>query len=362
MKKKVLIVVGTRPNFIKVTRFKKEASNFQKLEIQLLHTGQHYDRNMSSVFFDQFGLVPDHFLNVEQSSVNVQIADIIKKMDEVVSEISPDMILAVGDVNSTLCAALVANKRGILLGHIESGLRSRDRSMPEEINRIITDEISDHFFVTENSGLENLKEEGKTAESIHFVGNTMIDTLVAYSDKIEKSDILEKYKLESKNFILVTMHRPSNVDERENLSKVVELIERLSDKERLVFPVHPRTVNQMKKYELYEKFSNIENMVRLEPLDYFSFQKLVANAKVVITDSGGIQEETTFKQIPCLTIRDNTERPSTVEIGSNRLLEFDIDNITEIVKNSDFKDGQIPKYWDGKSTHRILSVIDRILS
>ena len=360
--KKVLIVVGTRPNFIKVTQFKKVAANFPNIDLRIVHTGQHYDQNMSSVFFDQFKLTPDHFLNVGRATVNKQMAEIIHKIDDVVEEIKPDMLLAVGDVNSTLCASIVANKRDILLGHIESGLRSRDRSMPEEINRILTDEITDHFFVTEESGLENLKEEGKKQEHIHFVGNTMIDTLVAFQKEIDKSGVLEEHNLTKGKFILLTMHRPSNVDDVENLTKVVQLVENMSRINTVVFPVHPRTINKLKELELWSRFENIENLIQLPPMDYFAFQKLIANAKVVVTDSGGIQEETTFKQVPCLTIRNNTERPSTTTIGTNQLLEFDVDKITKIVGNSDFKEGIIPELWDGNSTRRIMEKIEEILN
>tara|TARA_R110000868_G_scaffold150839_1_gene374314 strand:+ start:829 stop:1914 length:1086 start_codon:yes stop_codon:yes gene_type:complete len=361
MKKKILIIVGTRPNFIKVTQFKKEVESFPNLEVLIAHTGQHFDDNMSNVFFEQFQLVPDFFMEVGRDSVCKQIGEIISKMDEIVDDIKPNMIIAVGDVNSTLCASIVANKRGITLGHLESGLRSLDRSMPEEINRILTDEITDHFFVTEQSGIDNLKADGKSDEVIHFVGNTMIDTLVAFEEKIKASPILDDLKIQNQEFILLTMHRPSNVDDSESLLNVIDLVEKLSKIQKVVFPVHPRTINNLKKNGLLARFEAIENLIQLPPLDYFGFQNLIANASVVITDSGGIQEETTFKQVPCITIRDNTERPSTIDLGTNELMAFDVDTIVEKVNQSNFKKGSIPPHWDGKSTARILKIINQIL-
>lgn len=361
MKKKILIIVGTRPNFIKVTQFKKEAESFPNLEVLIAHTGQHFDDNMSNVFFEQFQLVPDFFMEVGRDSVCKQIGEIISKMDEIVDDNKPNMIIAVGDVNSTLCASIVANKRGITLGHLESGLRSLDRSMPEEINRILTDEITDHFFVTEQSGIDNLKADGKSDEVIHFVGNTMIDTLVAFEEKIKASTILDDLKIQNQEFILLTMHRPSNVDDSESLLKVIDLVEKLSKIQKVVFPVHPRTINNLEKKDLLTRFEAIENLIQLPPLDYFGFQNLIANASVVITDSGGIQEETTFKQVSCITIRDNTERPSTIDLGTNELMAFDVDTIVEKVNQSNFKKGSIPPHWDGKSTTRILKIINQIL-
>lgn len=360
--KKLLIVIGTRPNFIKVTQFKKEAEQFPNLEVVLVHTGQHYDKNMSEVFFQQFGLVPDYFLNVHANSVNQQIGAIITALDEVVEKVGPDMMMAVGDVNSTLCASLVANKRNILLGHLESGLRSRDRAMPEEINRLLTDEITDHFFVTEKSGEENLLAEGKNPSAIHFVGNTMIDTLVAFENEIAQSPILNDLDLIDKDYLLLTMHRPSNVDNLDGLNKLIALLEKTTDKYEVVFPIHPRTVQKLKDFSLWNRFEKINNLKLLEPLDYFSFQGLIANAKIVLTDSGGIQEETTFKQIPCLTIRENTERPVTITEGTNQLVDFEVDQIAHLILSESPKEGSIPDLWDGKSTQRILKIIDQILA
>ncbi len=360
--KKVLIIVGTRPNFIKVTQFKRLAAQYANLEVVIAHTGQHYDKNMSEVFFEQFKLLPDHFMNVRANGVNQQIGEIIKAIDQIVDEVNPDMMLAVGDVNSTLCASIVANKRSILLGHLESGLRSRDRSMPEEINRLLTDEIADHFFTTEPSGNENLLAEGKRPDQIHYVGNTMIDTLVAFQDDIEASRIIEDLGIQPKDYFLFTMHRPSNVDHEVGLKKLVKLMHAVGEKHAVVFPIHPRTISNLKKFNLWSDFEMIPNLIRLEPLDYFSFQKLVAHAKMVITDSGGIQEETTFKLVPCITIRDNTERPITLTEGTNTLLDFEVDVILEKAMASQAKHGKIPHLWDGKATDRIMEVINTILN
>ncbi len=360
--KKVLIIVGTRPNFIKVTQFKRIAESYPDIELKIAHTGQHYDKNMSNVFFEQFNLVPDFFLNVPGSRVAKQIGEIIIAIDGICEDYRPDLLISVGDVNSTLCASIVANKRKIKLAHLESGLRSRDREMPEEINRILTDEISDHYFVTEQSGIDNLKSEGKSDEQIHFVGNTMIDTLVAFKDEIEQSGVLESNQLKKEGYYLITMHRPSNVDNKEGLSKIINLLDGLAQLNKVVFPVHPRTIKRLEEFELIEQFNSIKNVVRLEPLDYFAFQKLIANSILVITDSGGIQEETTFKQVPCLTIRNNTERPVTIEIGTNQLFDLDVNLIIDIVSKRKFKKGEIPKFWDGQSTHRIFRTIERILA
>lgn len=358
--KKILIIVGTRPNFIKVTQFKKEAENFNDLQVYIAHTGQHYDKNMSEVFFEQFQLYPDYFLDVSNKSVCTQMGDTMAKVEGIAVELKPDILLAVGDVNSTLAAALVANKLGIKLGHIESGLRSRDRSMPEEINRLLTDEISDHYFVTEQSGLDNLRKEKKSEESIHFVGNTMIDTMVAFQKQIEASDIRQVLNIKDQEYILLTIHRPSNVDEKEKLERILDLVEKVQNSYLTVFPVHPRTKSKMKDFGLLERFEKFNNLIDLPPLDYFSFQHLIKYSKVVVTDSGGIQEETTFQQIPCITIRDNTERPSTTEIGTNTLMKFDIDKIFNAIENAGRVKGEIPELWDGKATQRILKVIEKL--
>lgn len=364
--KKLLIVVGTRPNFIKVTQFKKIADKHfpEKFEIKIVHTGQHYDDKMADVFFRQFELVPDYFLDIPPLSPNNQMAEVMIRLEPIIDEYSPDAIVVTGDVNSTFASSLTANKMNIPLAHVESGLRSCDRSMPEEINRILTDEISDYLFITEQSGIDNLKKEGKKEDQLFFVGNTMIDTMVAFEDKIEQSPILEKLDLESGAFVLMTMHRPATVDHKKELTKLVRLIEDVTDLYKIVFPIHPRTVNKLKDFDLYERVENNQRLLLTEPMDYFSFQKLIAECKFVLTDSGGIQEESTFRQVPCLTLRPNTERPSTIQIGTNTLVPFDLEEIKKLIcsiEKGQYKKGQIPPKWDGKATHRILETLNQKL-
>jgi UDP-N-acetylglucosamine 2-epimerase (non-hydrolysing) len=360
--KKLLIVVGTRPNFIKVTRFKSVAAG--RLNIQLLHTGQHYDRTMSGVFFEQFGLIPDCFLNITAGSANTQMAEIMKGLEEVIAGARPDMIMVVGDVNSTLAGALTANKLGIPLAHLESGLRSFDRSMPEEVNRILTDEITDHFFITEESGTTNLVRESKDPKKLHFVGNTMIDTLVAYREQIDKAAAIERLGLKSDRFSLMTIHRPATVDSEQGLKKLLDLIQAVGDKQKIVFPVHPRTVSNLKRFGLELRFRNLKGLIICDPMDYFSFQQMVSRCSYILTDSGGIQEESTFLGKPCLTLRPNTERPSTVEVGTNTLLPFDnekILNTINAIEEGWYKKGSIPEKWDGRATERIVDILEQIL-
>lgn len=362
---KIYIIIGTRPNFIKVTQFKKCAAElYPDMNISIIHTGQHYDEKMADVFFRQFNLSPDNFLNIHQGTPVQQIAEIMRKLEELCAEKgNPDLLLVPGDVNSTLAGALFANKSGIKLGHIEAGLRSFDRSMPEEFNRILTDELSDLFFVTEQSGLDHLLKEGKNKETIHFVGNTMIDTMLSFEKEISMSPVLNEYNLEAGKFILMTMHRPATVDVQEEMEKLISLIETLTDRYRIVFPIHPRTIKNAKNFGLHDRMINNKNLICTDPLDYFSFQKLILDCAFIITDSGGIQEESTYRQKPCLTLRPNTERPVTVTSGSNTLLQFDLDKIQEeisTIKNGTYKKGTIPKLWDGNATQRILKVISQL--
>ncbi len=363
-KKKIMIVVGTRPNFIKVTQFRRVLAGHPSMEMVLVHTGQHFDERMSTVFFEQFGLTPDLFLNIGQGSPNTQMANIMLGLEKAILEYQPDIVLVPGDVNSTLAAALAANKTGVKLGHIESGLRSFDRSMPEEFNRVLTDLMADHFFVTEQSGMDHLLKEGHKKEYIHFVGNTMIDTMVAFSSQIESSDIVSRFGLEPKQFVLMTMHRPATVDHKEGLTQLLELIRSVTKKYKVVFPIHPRTVKKLREFGMYDWMNNNEGLQMTDPLDYFAFQKLVKECKLIITDSGGIQEESTFLGVPCLTLRPNTERPVTVTLGTNLILPFEIPVIMEkvaMVEAGTFKKGIVPPMWDGKSTERIVQTLSKIL-
>jgi UDP-N-acetylglucosamine 2-epimerase (non-hydrolysing) len=361
---KILTIVGTRPNIIKITRFDDVSQKYSHIQYGLLHTGQHYSQNMSDVFFSELALKkPDFILSIDNNSVISQLAGIMQGIEQTVNHYKPDLMVVVGDVNSTLAAALVANKLGVRLAHVESGLRSFDRSMPEEINRILTDSLTDIFFVTEQSGVDNLLKEGKPQEQIFMVGNTMIDTLVAYDKQIRASAILKNLQLTPGSYALMTMHRPGNVDTKEGLLKIIEVIEKLTQRSRIVFPVHPRTLNKVKEYNLQDKIMSNKNLTLLEPAGYLDFQHLILHAQFVITDSGGIQEETTYRQIPCITLRPNTERPSTIDIGSNTLLGFDnelIEATVEKIFSNTYKNCAIPPLWDGKATERIFEVFSKL--
>ena len=366
MPRKVLIVVGTRPNFIKVTQFEKEFNRYPgEFEYKLLHTGQHYDEKMSKVFFEQLKLKePDYYLGIASGHPAFQIGEIIRELSKVLLDWQPDLMIVAGDVNSTLAASIAGNKVGIPLAHLESGLRSRDRSMPEEINRILTDEITDFFLITEQSGWDNLLAEGKEESQMHFVGNTMIDTLVAFEDDIQAAPILESLGVSPQGYALMTMHRPANVDFEDQLHKLIHLIGYITERFPLVFPIHPRTTQRLKDFGLWEGFRQIPNLILSGPMDYLSFQKLISQSKFLITDSGGIQEETTFRQVPCLTLRPNTERPSTIDLGTNLLIDFDLEvlemHIQDILEGT-FKQGEIPPKWDGKATERIVKLLLGIL-
>lgn len=359
--KKILIVVGTRPNFIKVTQFKALSQKFSNLEIKIVHTGQHYDDKMADIFFKQFKLTPDYFLNIANGSPNSQIAEIMIKLEQLINtEYKPDLLIVVGDVNSTLAGAVTANKMGIKLAHIESGLRSFDLTMPEEHNRIVTDKLADLFFVTEPSGFENLRNEGIPEDKILYSGNTMIDTLVAFNNEIEQSGIIERLLLSDHKYVLMTMHRPATVDHEEGLKKLNELVQGLLQNYKVVFPIHPRTLKRLEEFGLKQEFTGNKNLILTDPLDYFAFQKLIKYSKFIVTDSGGIQEESTFVGIPCLTLRPNTERPATVTEGTNTLIPFDLEKIRQYIsqiENGNYKKGAIPKFWDGNSTKRILEFL-----
>lgn len=358
--RKLLVVVGTRPNFIKVTRMRSVAAQRGDWEVRLVHTGQHFDERMSTVFFEQFGLVPDHWLEVPPGTPNAQMAHIMLGLEKVVDQERPDAMMVVGDVNSTLAAAITANKCGVHLVHLESGLRSRDRGMPEEINRILTDRITDRFLVTEPSGTENLIAEGVPEGRIHFTGNTMIDTLVAFEDRIQASDVLQRLQLDGGGQVLMTIHRPATVDDPDRLADLVDLVEDVSKDHPIVFPVHPRTMANLRRFGLHERLGRVRGLHLAEPMDYFAFQKLIATCAFVITDSGGIQEETTFRQVPCLTVRPNTERPVTVTEGTNELMTFDLGALRTMIGRihaGTFKKGRIPERWDGHATERVFDAL-----
>ena len=363
-RKKILIVVGTRPNFIKITQFpdlfKAHANRFS---LKIIHTGQHFDDKMSKIFFQQFGFGPDVILPIDTATPTTQMAHIMLGLEKIFTEESPDLVVVVGDVNSTAATALTANKMNIRVAHVESGLRSFDRTMPEENNRIITDHIADYFFITEQSGMDNLLKEGKTTDQIFFVGNTMIDTMVAFRSQINSSDVLKKLNVEEKKYVLMTMHRPATVDSLDGLTKLIDLTREISKKYKIVFPVHPRTLKSINDFGLNEQLLGNNNLIITDPLDYFSFQKLIKECKFIITDSGGIQEESTFLGIPCLTLRPNTERPSTILTGTNELMPFSVAGIQNKIKEIEegrFKKGSTPPFWDGKTTQRIVEILLKI--
>ncbi len=364
--KKIAIVVGTRPNFIKITQFEKEFNRYPgAFEYILIHTGQHFDSSMSDSFFNQLNIKqPDYHLGVLSENREEKIAKTIAKLEEVLEHEKPDLVIVPGDVDSTYAGAIAAKNLGLKLAHLESGLRSFDSSMPEEKNRVAVDEISDLYFVTEESGITNLKNEGTEQQHIHFVGNTMIDTLVVFDEQIRSNNTTEKLGLNKQGYVLMTIHRPKNVDNKVNLSQLVDTICALSQNYKVVLPVHPRTARTLNSFGLKEKLQNNSNIILLEPLDYFSFQNLILNANLVVTDSGGIQEETTFRNVPCLTIRPNTERPSTIELGTNELLPLNsgviLKRVNEVCKK-EIKKGIIPMLWDGKSTYRIVEILKELL-
>ena len=362
---KIICVCGARPNFMKIAPLMRAFGangNFQTFQTLLVHTGQHYDENMSRLFFEDLGIPkPDLNLEVGSGSHAYQTAEIMKRFEPVVSDFKPDYVLVVGDVNSTIACGLVAVKLGVKLIHIEAGLRSFDWTMPEEINRILTDRISDLLFVTEQSGIDNLKNEGIDSDKVHFVGNVMIDTLLANKQKAQSSDVLNRLGLSAKKFAVITLHRPSNVDDKEKFSEIVAAFEEIQKEMKLVFPIHPRARNNIKDTELENRLEAMENLLLLEPVGYLDFLCLMSNASFVMTDSGGIQEETTILGVPCMTLRKSTERPVTITEGTNRLVRAETDDILEYykqIKSSGFHTrGKTPKFWDGHAADRIARII-----
>lgn len=359
---KVLNVVGARPNFMKVAPLQKAFSRHAHIQSKVVHTGQHYDQKMSDVFFNQLELpVPDYYLGVGSGSHAEITAKIMIEFEKIVLKEKPDLVLVVGDVNSTLACALVTKKLNIKLAHVEAGLRSGDRSMPEELNRILTDSIADYLFVTEDSGMVNLKKEGVDDKRVYFSGNVMIDSLCNYRAKAAKLDLLKELGLKKGDYTLMTMHRPANVDTKEKLSIVVAAIEKLAALKQIVLPLHPRTAKSLKKFSLWERISGISNLMLLEPQGYLEFLVLMDNAGIIVTDSGGIQEESTFLKIPCLTIRDSTERPVTITLGTNVLVPtLDADLIVKHFKASlegEQKAAIIPPLWDGHAADRIVDYL-----
>jgi UDP-N-acetylglucosamine 2-epimerase (non-hydrolysing) len=360
--KKVISVVGARPNFMKVAPIDRAFKKYSDIiEHIIVHTGQHYDHKMSAAFFQDLNMPePKYFLNVGSGSHSVQTAKVMVEFEKVCLEVKPDLVLVVGDVNSTIAATLTAVKLGIKVAHIEGGLRSRDRSMPEEINRIATDAICNYCFTTEPVAMENLINENYPKDNIYYVGNTMIDSQVYALPMTKNSNVLLSNDLKPKEFVLVTIHRPSNVDEPEQLKMLLDVFNYLSKSRKVIFPIHPRTLKNISAFGLNHIIENNKNILFLEPLGYIDFLSLMKDADFIMTDSGGIQEETTALKIHCLTIRTSTERPITTEIGTNILVYPNFDNITNAIDNMltiTRKKGSVPEMWDGKTGERITSII-----
>jgi UDP-N-acetylglucosamine 2-epimerase (non-hydrolysing) len=377
---KILIVVAARPNFMKAAPILKAIREFNghrgewadPITPFLVHTGQHYDPQMSDAFFEDLGLPkPDAFLGVGSGSHAEQTAEIMKRFEPVLLREMADGLLVVGDVNSTLACALVAAKMPArerpLIAHVEAGLRSFDRSMPEEINRILTDQISDLLFVTEESAIRNLRLEGIRGDRVHFVGNTMIDSLREFAARADSSTVLQQLGVRPGDYALMTLHRPGNVDERDSLVEILEGLDELAGFCRILFPAHPRTKKQIREFDLEHYFCAEPAFDRqaqagfemLEPQSYLDFLCLMKNARIVVTDSGGIQEETTALRVPCVTVRENTERPVTVELGTNILAGTSGYGIRQAIRtqlNSKLAT-RIPEKWDGRAAARLVGIL-----
>jgi len=376
-KLKIFIVAGARPNFMKIAPLLRVIEMYHdKLCPLIIHTGQHYDYNMSDSFFMDLSIPePHYFLGIGSGSHAEQTARIMMGFEKVLLKEQPEILLVVGDVNSTLASTIVAskilysscnnsnipfvsrNKRPVII-HVEAGLRSFDRTMPEEINRIITDSLSDMLFTSEIDANSNLNKEGINPEKIHFVGNVMIDALEIMKDKIDQCSIIDEIGLSNTDYGVLTLHRPSNVDNTDVLRSIVQKLSEISGKTKLVFPMHPRTKKNLDETGLLTLLKSSDKVKLLEPLSYKEFMKLMFGSRFAITDSGGLQEETTYLGIPCLTLRPNTERPVTVNQGTNQLV--DIDNLVEKVDQimeGKWKRGTVPEHWDGKTAHRIVSIL-----
>jgi UDP-N-acetylglucosamine 2-epimerase (non-hydrolysing) len=347
---------------MKINPLIKEFNKDKDFETFLVHTGQHYDYEMSKIFFDELDIpCPNINLEVGSSSHASQTAEIIKKFEPVFLDYKPDYVIVVGDVNSTIACGLVVAKTNVKLCHVEAGLRSFDRTMPEEINRILTDHISDLLFVSEESGVRNLSNENIYYPKVHFVGDVMIDNLLTNMEKIDNSEILEKLDLSTNRYGVFTLHRPSNVDFKDKLQEILNALEEIQGEIPIVFPIHPRTLKNLKEMNLLDKIEHMLCTILIDPLGYIEFIKLIKNAKFIITDSGCIQEETTFLNIPCLTLRENTERPITIEKGTNKLVSSKKEDIIKhynmIKSEKNEKTSCNITFWDGRSCKRIVKII-----
>lgn len=358
---KVIAVAGARPNFMKIAPLMNVLRRTPGVESLLVHTGQHYDEKMSQLFFDELRIPkPDLNLEVGSGSVPASMAKILLAFEPVLQKERPDLVIVVGDVTSTIACAFAAAQMQIPVAHVEAGLRSFDRTMPEEINRILTDAISDYLFVTEPSGVENLRKEGAPESKVFLVGNVMIDTLLANRAKADQSRILESLDLRRRGYALLTLHRPSNVDVKEVFLRIFDAVADVARRMPVVFPVHPRTRNRISQFGLDDRIAGLPNLKMIEPLGYLDFLKLTAEANVVLTDSGGVQEETTILQVPCITLRENTERPVTITQGTNVLAGTETAKIIAAVNDvlaGRRPAGRQPDLWDGRAAERIVDVL-----
>ncbi|QLC66829.1 UDP-N-acetylglucosamine 2-epimerase (non-hydrolyzing) [Flavobacterium sp. LPB0248] len=357
---KITIIAGARPNFIKIAPIINAIKNKQNkgfnISFRLIHTGQHYDKNLSDTFFEELNIPhPDINLEVKSGSQAEQTAAIMIAFEKELIQNPCDLVLVVGDVNSTMACSIVAKKCYTKVAHVEAGIRSGDLTMPEEINRMLTDSITDYFFTTSTSASENLIKLGSNPENIHFVGNVMIDTLYQNINRISAPDFWNEHQLSEKNYVVLTLHRPANVDEVSSLIELLLGIDLLVKGKKIIFPIHPRT-----QAILSENKRNFKNIIFVSPQGYLNFMYLIKNSFAVITDSGGISEETTVLGIPCFTMRDNTERPETETIGSNKIVGTSLENLKKyfetFLENGPKKSG-IPELWDGKASERIISIL-----
>jgi UDP-N-acetylglucosamine 2-epimerase (non-hydrolysing) len=364
MNRVVDLIVGARPNFMKIApiveAFRAAAGRGGHLRHRLIHTGQHYDRGMSGAFFDELG-IPDPDLNLEvgPGTAAEQTGAIMTRYEKVLAGARADLCLVVGDVTSTMACAIVARKLGVPVAHVEGGIRSNDWSMPEEINRVVTDAITNWFFTTSETAGDNLRKSGVEADRIFFVGNTMIDTLLKHMGALKRPALWGELGLTPRNYCVVTLHRPSNVDNGDTLFRILESISAHTGDMPVVFPVHPRTAARLKGIE-----RRLPNVHDVEPLGYLEFNYLVKQARCVITDSGGVTEETTVMGVPCLTMRDNTERPETVTMGTNELIGSDpagLEPALDRLMAGQWKKGRIPEKWDGHAAERIVAHLEQLL-
>ena len=362
MKIRILNVVGARPNFMKIGPLMDEFARYRdRFTAKLVHTGQHYDAQMSEVFFKELGLPkPAIHLGVGSGSHAIQTAKIMVEFEKVIEKEKPHLVIVVGDVNSTMACTVVAAKTQVPVAHVEAGLRSFDRRMPEEINRVVTDALSSYLFITEQDARKNLRREGVSDEKVFFVGNVMIDTLRKLLPRAQELDTLRRFALKKRKFALVTLHRPSNVDTKAQLGRILEALEAVQRQIDVLFPIHPRSVARLKQFNFFDRVSRWPGLKLTEPLGYLDFVNLMSQSTLVLTDSGGLQEETTVLGIPCLTLRENTERPITISEGTNVLLGADPARIEPAVRkilNGQGKKGHIPKFWDGKAAKRIVAIL-----